>query len=165
MWNQTDIFGNELKIPEKIGEVCCESCYTAQDEVCTCRCHGAFHGLGNLNKKKEEESEVSDNQPEYSLKVAVEQTEGVHPDNQPPTLEWYRGQITQKTCDCKTRMELKAPVDLSHLPIEHYDHDGGWRVLGFKERQWLYITCPKCSYQWALWKLGVSRDSGEPLRE
>lgn len=42
--------------------------------------------------------------------------------------------------------------------ILHYDHDGGWDVLGFDKRQWLFIECDKCHYQWALWKLGVPRD-------
>ena len=36
-------------------------------------------------------------------------------------------------------------------------HSGGWKVWGFKEKQWLYRTCLKCKYQWALWKLGVPR--------
>jgi hypothetical protein len=44
-------------------------------------------------------------------------------------------------------------TDLSGVPIEHYDHDGGYEVPGYEKKQWLYITCPKCHYQWALWKL------------
>jgi hypothetical protein len=41
--------------------------------------------------------------------------------------------------------------------IQHYDHSGGWRVEGFKKRQWLYTQCPNCNYNWALWKLGAKR--------
>ena len=41
--------------------------------------------------------------------------------------------------------------------ISHYPHSGGWKVQGFDKPQWLFIVCPKCKYQWALWKLGVSR--------
>lgn len=48
-----------------------------------------------------------------------------------------------------------------HIPlpdkIMHYEHDGGWDVPGFVEKQWLFITCPKCQNQWSLWKLGVPR--------
>jgi hypothetical protein len=55
MWNQTNLFGEKLNVPgkEELSEVCCESCYMAKEEVCVCKCHGAFHGLGNLNKQKE----------------------------------------------------------------------------------------------------------------
>jgi hypothetical protein len=67
-----------------------------------------------------------------------------------PSLEDYRKQITRDECGCG-RKGLKS------LPIEHYNHDGGWPIEGFKEKQWLYVTCPKCGYQWALWKLGVPR--------
>jgi hypothetical protein len=67
-----------------------------------------------------------------------------------PSLEDYRKQIKDDKCSC-------GYVGLSKLRIEHYDHDGGWPVEGFKEKQWLYVTCPKCGYQWALWKLGVPR--------
>lgn len=49
-------------------------------------------------------------------------------------------------------------VSLKNERILHYDHSGGWKVKGFKELQWLYIHCPHCGYDWALWKLGVSRD-------
>jgi hypothetical protein len=41
--------------------------------------------------------------------------------------------------------------------IKMYSHENGWQVDGHFERQWLYITCPKCKYDWALWKLGVPR--------
>lgn len=42
-------------------------------------------------------------------------------------------------------------------PISYYEHEGGWQVKDLKEKQWLYIVCPDCGYQWALWKLGVDR--------
>jgi len=67
-----------------------------------------------------------------------------------PSLEDYRKQIKDDKCSC-------GYVGLSKLRIEHYDHDGGWPVEGFEEKQWLYVTCPKCGYQWALWKLGIPR--------
>jgi len=67
-----------------------------------------------------------------------------------PTLEDYKKMIKETKCRW-------CHADLSNQPIEHYDHEGDWEVKGFKEKQWLYVTCPKCKYQWALWKLGVSR--------
>lgn len=46
---------------------------------------------------------------------------------------------------------------LSHQSVEYYDHDGGYMVDGFQQKQWLYLTCPGCGYQWSLVKLGVAR--------
>ena len=33
--------------------------------------------------------------------------------------------------------------------VEGYDHDGGLAVKGFKENQWVYLTCMKCGHQWS----------------
>lgn len=68
-----------------------------------------------------------------------------------PSLDYYRFQIKQTECKfCGYR-------ELDQLPIEFYEHDGGWWLTDFTKKQWLYITCPKCGYEWALWKLGVPR--------
>jgi len=69
-------------------------------------------------------------------------------------LEDFSKLIITDRCSCGFK-------GLSKLPIEHYDHSGGWKVDGFLKRQWLYVTCPKCEYQWALWKLGVPRNLGD----
>ncbi len=55
MWNQTNLDGKILELPTELQSVCCEICYNATEEKCDCKCHGAFHGLGNLNKKTETE--------------------------------------------------------------------------------------------------------------
>lgn len=44
--------------------------------------------------------------------------------------------------------------DLSTRSIRSYDHDGGYRVDGHAEPQWLYVKCG-CEYEWALWKLDI----------
>ena len=31
--------------------------------------------------------------------------------------------------------------------VKSYDHDGGVTVKGFKERQWVYLTCAKCGHR------------------
>jgi len=56
VWNQINIFGEKLEVPsdEKLKEVCCEACYTATEPECTCKCHGAYHGLGNLNNQRKQ---------------------------------------------------------------------------------------------------------------
>jgi hypothetical protein len=56
MWNQKTLFNQVLDLPKSKAEldaVCCESCYLAAEPECVCKCHGAFHGLGNLNKREE----------------------------------------------------------------------------------------------------------------
>lgn len=50
---------------------------------------------------------------------------------------------------CKT---CGGPLGL----IQCYPHPSGWPVEGSDEKLWLYKTCARCGYQWALWKLGVS---------
>ncbi len=71
-------------------------------------------------------------------------------------LEDYKNLITIPLCQwCNSKNET---IVLTNEPIEHYDHSGGWTVDGLKGKQWLYITCPKCEYQWALSKLGVRRE-------
>jgi len=68
-----------------------------------------------------------------------------------PTLADYERAIKGKTCKfCGTTLTRG---------IEGYSHDAGWRVRGYRERQWLYTTCPnpKCHYQWAIEYLGVPR--------
>lgn len=52
---------------------------------------------------------------------------------------------------------------LPHTPIHCYEHSNGWIVKGFQEKQWLFIICPKCNYQWSLWKLGYSQEKSESI--
>ena len=65
-------------------------------------------------------------------------------------LEDYKKYLEGQKCRwCGTSLE--------NCEIEHYPHEDGWEVEGFEERQWLYVTCPKCGYQWSLWKFLVPR--------
>ena len=43
--------------------------------------------------------------------------------------------------------------------MRHYEHDGGWDVDGFPERQWLYFECSNgtCRYQTSFAALGIKR--------
>jgi hypothetical protein len=50
---------------------------------------------------------------------------------------------------------------LPHDVIHCYEHSNGWVVKGFEKKQWLFIICPKCFYQWSLWKLGYSQAKSE----
>lgn len=66
-------------------------------------------------------------------------------------LEEYVEQITREKCTCG------HPIPKSVHAISMYPHEGGWPVEGMDKKQWLYIHCQKCGYEWALWKLGVPR--------
>lgn len=37
-----------------------------------------------------------------------------------------------------------------------YRHDAGWETDD--GRMWIYVVCPRCNYQMAIWKMGVPRD-------
>lgn len=45
--------------------------------------------------------------------------------------------------------------ELNKDNIDMYPHEGGWIIDGMSEKQWLYIHCNKCDYDWPIWKLGV----------
>lgn len=66
-----------------------------------------------------------------------------------PRLCDYGKMLLGKRCTCK------GEPSLAGLPIAHYDHDGGWKVDGIENRQWLSVLCPNCTYEWALWKLDI----------
>jgi len=64
-----------------------------------------------------------------------------------PTLEQIGQMVQGKTCQwCGTALPTK---------IDHYNHTGGSSVAGFEMKQWLSVQCPKCEYEWSLWKLGI----------
>lgn len=70
-------------------------------------------------------------------------------------------------CRCET------PISKSR--IKCYPHEGGIPVSGFVGKQWVYFSCQKCGYDWALWKLlnkalrtwtrGIEPEALEKLRE
>lgn len=51
-----------------------------------------------------------------------------------PTLDSYSQLIDGKECQICSQ-------DLSGLPIEYYDHEAGWDVKEFPNKQWLFVTC------------------------
>lgn len=67
------------------------------------------------------------------------------------TLKEYAEMIKDKTCNW-------CGEELPDL-IDTYEHKYGWDVEGFPTKQWLSVHCPKCDYDWSLWKLGVDRVS------
>ena len=47
--------------------------------------------------------------------------------------------------------------------VEMYEHDGGVRVKEIGEKQWVYFTCRRCGYQWALHKLLRKLEEGNRI--
>jgi hypothetical protein len=82
----------------------------------------------------------------------------------------FRAMITKHLCCDRRHKPAFSEVKLTYEPIRAYPHSGGWKIPGLKGdpdedgRYWLYISCPGCGYEWALWKLGVSRDF-DPTKE
>ena len=142
MWNQKDLFGQELAIPERLSEVCCESCYTAKEEKCVCQCHGAYHGLGTINKREaiHNHAEID---PSYEKVLPEDEAEKFR--------KLYDQDGRRTTCLCG--------YDLSKESIVYYvPHDAGWTVKSETQKVWLYVKCPKCGYDMTIWKMGVNRE-------
>lgn len=140
---QTGLFGFEVVPVEKkkkykkknikhseVPEDCCPQCFYAKEHKCTCRCGGRYHGVGAGLQKLDR----------FNGDTVLSESQA-----QP-----FKNQIQITSCRW-------CGADLSEEPIRAYPHSAGWTVLGFEEPQWLYIVCPRCGYQWALWKLGFPR--------
>lgn len=119
----------EEDLGEALKGVCCEPCFTAKEDVCRCRCGGVYHGAGAKEPEESEDKVLS-----------------------PSEAEPFLAQIEPEEFRCRW-----CAHTLQGEPVHYYEHSGGWTVAGFDKAQWLYIVCPHCGYQWALWKLGVER--------
>lgn len=69
-----------------------------------------------------------------------------------PTLEDYARMIKEEERKCRW-----CGAKLNTDKIEMYPRSDGWTVDGLASKQWLYVTCEECRYNWALWELGVPR--------
>lgn len=68
----------------------------------------------------------------------------------PEITEWVR-----TSCD-PARSRCHCGRDLRGDEVLGYPHDAGWMTND--GRMWLFIHCPECGYEMALWKMGVARD-------
>ena len=143
MWKQTTVFGETLEIPENLKEVCCSACYNANEPVCVCQCHGAYHGLGNKNRKY-----VS---IDTSYEKVLPEDEAAKFRDQYDFSKTRDGGVAAVRCLCG--------YNLKDEPIVYYtNHDAGWTVEGEETKCWLYVKCPKCGYDMSIWKMGVPRE-------
>lgn len=108
---------------------CTSRCRNAKGDECKCSCGGANHGVGNYQALNDELIEI------------ILTTKEANP---------YRNQMTKRnTCGC-------GFVGIHDRDIYGYTHPEGWCVRN--GCYWLWIHCPKCEYDLAIWKLGVPRD-------
>jgi len=109
--------------------VCCESCWNAKNKRCICKCNGRYHGLG-------------------SQKRVID-----------PHDRLLNGILTKKIFKQLTERNMICNFCGTPLPFEiyHYEHPGGWKIQNFEKKQWLYVHCNKCNYDWNLSKLGFNR--------
>ena len=68
----------------------------------------------------------------------------------PNVADWIRDH-----CD-PARSRCLCGRDLRGDQVHGYPHDAGWETDA--GRMWLFIHCPDCGYEMAIWKLGVPRD-------
>lgn len=111
-------------------DICCESCWYAKGEKCQCRCGGAHHGKG-----------IQKDQEESPLKKYY------------PSAQKYMKYLKNPICGSNARHIQN--VDLRGEIIWAYPHTEGYKIEESDEKQWLYIRCPVCAHDWALWKLGI----------
>ena len=64
----------------------------------------------------------------------------------------YEAEIEIHKC-----MLCGSPLDTRSENMKMFPNPGGWCVNGYDVKQWIYIVCDRCGYQWSLQKLGVSR--------
>ena len=64
------------------------------------------------------------------------------------TLQEIETGLIQKDARCIT---CGQPFNIGD--IRCYPHEGGIKVKGYKDKQWVYMHCRNCGYDNALWKL------------
>lgn len=155
MWKQTNIFGKTLEQPTEktLNQVCCDSCYNAKEDRCVCKCGGAYHGLGNLNRQTNGGSRTKSKRrtqidPEYEFILPEEEAKFFR--------QFYNSHHPRETiCFCGR--------DLKDDPIVYYKpHGAGWPVKCESVLVWLYVKCPNCGYDMSIWKMGVPRNAKQP---
>lgn len=67
---------------------------------------------------------------------------------EPQTLDQIETALIQKDAHCRICGKRFEKGD-----IRAYKHSGGIEVKGFKQKQWVYMRCSGCGYDWALHKL------------
>jgi hypothetical protein len=112
-------------------------------------CHSVAHNLGNVNRTRRT---IFTRKPKHPLQLA--ENERIIP------LEiaaLFFLKVKRWRCFCGASLE--------GLALCGYDHSDGWKVPGIEKRQWLWLHCVNCGYDFAIWKLGVPRSYTPSLPE
>lgn len=73
------------------------------------------------------------------------------------TIEEIREKIQYAIGKGIGRVRCTCGRDLKASQFMYYPHNGGIPIVAIG-RQWLYLHCRHCQYDWALWKLGYGID-------
>jgi len=65
--------------------------------------------------------------------------------------EWVRDHCEPEKAICHCGRDLRGDTVWGH------PHRKGWFTN--QGRMWLFIRCPKCRYEMALWKMGIPKDT------
>ena len=102
----------------------------AREKKCVCGCGGKYHGKGRHQIN-----------PEYEFILDEKLAEKI------------RGQYDPKRTHCLCGYDLQYEDIIYYKP-----HESGWKIPGETELVWLYVKCPLCGYDMAIWKMGVPRN-------
>ena len=69
------------------------------------------------------------------------------------TFDSYIQEALQKNPKCRW-----CGSSLKNGEFKMYSHPEGWAVVGEDKKQWIYIVCLGCHYEWAIWELGVWKE-------
>jgi len=114
---------------------------------CFCRCCGKplsdpksiSRGLGPICWKKLANP--------YQELIDMILDKGIREVNEYPPLSFYQKNSKRNCPSCKSLLD----------PLEHFKHEGGMFIKGFKERQWIFAHCPKCEIDYAFWKIRTNK--------
>lgn len=104
-------------------------------------------------------------------KVNVKRNE-VEKVDSPTITDWKLAEGTRNKLFHKIA-DLEYPDNKCHCGADitkgvlcSYDHDGGVEAAGYGEKQWFFLHCIKCGYDYALWKLHVPmNDLGDKIEK
>lgn len=112
---------------------------------CTASCYNALHEKcvcrcgGTFHGKGRKYPDPEDEYLDHKLSLQI----------------WKMARITSCLCG----------IDLKNKTFQYYEHGAGWRVEGIQGKIWIYVHCPICNYDTALWKLGIHRQEAFSLNE
>jgi hypothetical protein len=85
---------------------------------------------------------ITENMEDYLEKGEMEDN------NYPELIDYFNQLDNEYKCSCGEFL-------IKHGDIEHYEHANGYRLYGYKNRQWIFIVCPKCKISTSFKRLEI----------